>query len=458
MKTVTKSHTIRTPRRKKPEPDNGLGGMWRRELQKHKALSIVALIALVLQTGMLVLALFGPSLPYKIENPGALDIQSEQFLGSLATLTGGYLRPNNTVEVLANGENFYEAELAAIRSAKRLVHVECYIFHQGEVTKRFMDALIERAAAGVEVKLLVDAIGSTRFMDHYMEPLRKAGGRAAWYHPIRWYSWPRLNNRSHRELIVVDGTTGFVGGAGFADQWLLNSDGKRRWRDTMVRVDGEAVNGLEATFAENWLESAGDILIGPRYFNTKLSAGKTMALVVGSSPTTGRSTPARILVQSLVAASREQIHITSPYFLPDRSLIAELAKAIRDRHVEVKILVPGKKNDHLMTRRSSRRLYGDLLDAGARIFEYGPTMIHAKILIVDGLWSVVGSTNMDSRSFGLNDEVNMAFLDSAVANRLEQDFRKDLSESTEISYEEWKQRPWYEKVHEWAGALIERQQ
>src|SRR6185503_9891215 len=166
VKTVTKSHTIRSPRRKKPEPESGIGGMWQRELQKHKALSIVALIALVLQTGMLVLALFGPSLPYKIENPAALDIQSEQFLGSLATLTGGYLRPNNTVEVLANGENFYDAELAAILSAQKLVHVECYIFHQGEVTKRFMDALIERASAGVEVKLLVDAIGSTRFMDH----------------------------------------------------------------------------------------------------------------------------------------------------------------------------------------------------------------------------------------------------------------------------------------------------
>jgi cardiolipin synthase len=419
----------------------------------------VALIALVVQTGMLVLALFEPSLPYKIENPAALDIQSDQFLRSLSTLTGGYLRPNNTVEVLANGENFYEAELAAIRSAKKLVHVECYIFHQGEVTRRFMEALIERAKAGVEVKLLVDAIGSTRYLDHDLEPLRKAGGRAAWYHPLRWYSWPRLNNRSHRELIVVDGSTGFIGGAGFADQWLLNSDGKRRWRDTMVRVDGEAVNGLDATFAENWLESAGDILIGPRYFNAKSSApGKTMALVVGSSPTTGRSTPARILVQSLVAASRKRIHITSPYFLPDRSLITELAKAIRERHVEVKVLVPGKKNDHLMTRRSSRRLYGDLLDAGAKIFEYRPTMLHAKILIVDGVWSVVGSTNMDSRSFGLNDEVNMAFLDSAVATRLEQDFQNDLGESTEIGYAEWKQRPWYEKVHEWAGALIERQQ
>jgi cardiolipin synthase len=181
-------------------------------------------------------------------------------------------------------------------------------------------------------------------------------------------------------------------------------------------------------------------------------------MVVASSPTVGRATSARILFQSLVASARNEIHVESPYFLPDESLIREITKAIRERHVAITIIVPGKKSDHMLTRGSSRRHYGDLLKAGARIFEYQPAMIHAKILIVDGIWSVAGSTNMDSRSFGLNDEVNVAIFDPGVAERLERDFQDDLAHSAEVSYEEWKQRPVYERLQEWAGALIERQQ
>jgi cardiolipin synthase len=258
--------------------------------------------------------------------------------------------------------------------------------------------------------------------------------------------------------VIVDGTVGFVGGAGFADHWLTGDEEQPRWRDMMVRIEGDAVSGLEGVFAENWLESAGEILMSAAYFPFKAAAGNTTALVVSSSPTAGRSTQARILFQALVASAGRWIHINSPYFLPDDSLMAEIARAIRERNVEVKIVVPGKKIDHMVTRRSSRRKYGELLQAGARIYEYEPSMNHTKSLIIDGLWAVVGSTNMDSRSFGLNDEVNVALVDPEIARRLEQDFQRDLARSTEVNYEKWKGRKTRERIQEWIGALFERQQ
>src|SRR5262249_23271763 len=196
--------------------------------------------------------------------------------------------------------------------------------------------------------------------------------------------------------------------------------------------------GLSASFAENWLESAGEMLISQEFFPFRAGPGGTSAIVVTSSPTSGRSTEARILFKALVAKAGRSIHITTPYFLQDKSFRRELSKRMRDRGVDVAIIVPGGKNDHLLPRRSSRRLYGDLLQAGARIFEYEPAMIHTKAMVVDSAWGVVGSTNLDSRSFGLNDEVNVAMPDPAVAQRLERDFEQDLKKSRLISYDEWK--------------------
>jgi cardiolipin synthase A/B len=336
--------------------------------------------------------------------------------------------------------------------------LECYIIQQGKLADQLIPALEERAQAGVKVRMVIDAVGSTAFPDSRFDRLRSLGGRVSWYHPLRWYSWPRANNRTHRELLIVDGKVGFAGGAGLADQWLYGSGKDLRWRDTMVRVEGEAATGLAATFAENWLESSGEMLMSPEYFPSYRSAGNIQALVVTSSPTTGRSTEARILFQSFVAKAAKSIHINNPYFMPDKSLRQELVKAVRERKVDVTIVVPGKKNDHLLTRRSSRLLYGDLLRAGARIFEYQPAMIHAKCMIVDGVWSVLGSTNLDSRSFGLNDEVNVAFPDRAVAERLEQDFQNDLRQSREITYDEWKRRPLWEKLQELVGWLLINQE
>jgi cardiolipin synthase len=258
-------------------------------------------------------------------------------------------------------------------------------------------------------------------------------------------------------MLVVDGTTAFVGGAGIADHWYRPRGRKQRWRDTMVRVRGRAVDSLQAMFTENWLESSGELLSACKYYPAREAQGSGRSMVINSTPSTGRSTRARMLFQILIATACRQVHLTTPYFLPDSGMRQVLLDAIA-RGVEVIILVPGKHSDHLLTRRSSRRLYGPLLRAGARIYEYGPSMIHAKVLVVDGMWSVVGSTNFDSRSFGINDEVNVAALDKELAARLEEDFRADLEVSHRVTYEEWRNRPSLERANEWLGWVIERQQ
>ena len=362
----------------------------RKHATAYKVLAVVSLIALALQSSLLFLSLFERPLPYTISRPGSEALDSPQFLQTLSALTWGGIYRHTRVEVLANGDTFYEAELEAIRAAKKFVHIECYIFQQGRLTDRFLQALEERAGAGVEVRLVIDAIGSTAFPKSRLEPLQRAGGKVAWYHPVRWYNWPRINNRTHREIVVVDGDVAFAGGAGFADQWWYARPKDAQWRDTMLRFEGEAATGLNSTFSENWLEASGEMIMAPDYFPFHKSGGETTALVVTSSPTTGRSTEARILFQALLAKAARSIHITNPYFLPDKSLREEMIKAMRERKVEVKIVVPGAKSDHLLTRRSSRQLYGDLLLAGARIFEYQPGMVHAKILLIDGTWAVAG--------------------------------------------------------------------
>ena len=422
------------------------------------AFNVIAIIAIAFLSLVLFLALFEPSLPYKITRTPSAPIDSEEFLRIIEALSDAQVHPRNRVEVLTNGEVFYEAELDAISKARSSINIEAYIFQKGVVARRFVDALAERARAGVRVNIVLDAIGSFATWESYFKELSDAGGRVCWYHPLRWYTLPRINNRTHRELFIIDGEVGFIGGAGVADHWLVSKPGRPRWRDTMFRVEGGAVTRLQATFAENWLEASGEILIGEEYFPLCEAGGTASALVVDSSPTAGMSTRARMLYQTLLASAQESIQITTPYFLPDRSARREMVRAIRERGVEVKIITPGKNSDHLLTRRSSRRLYGDLLRAGAEIYEYDPAMIHAKTMMVDRVWSVVGSTNFDNRSFGLNDEVNLAAFDRELAERLGQDFRQDVAASHAVSYDEWRRRSVFERAHEWLGWILERQQ
>jgi cardiolipin synthase len=418
----------------------------------------LSMVALVLQTALLFLALFEPPLPYKVSRSPSERLDSQEFVHVLSTLSRGALRPYDSIEVLTNGESYYANELDAIRRAQHSINLEAYIFQDGEVARQFLDALTEKAKAGVKVNLLIDAIGSASTTAGKLKPLTDAGGRAAWYNSVRWYTWPNVNSRTHRELLIIDGSTGFVGGSGWADHWLRDKKDNPRWRDTMVRVSGAIVSGLQGAFAENWLEATGEILTGREYFPIVPPTGSEKALVVASAPSTGRSTEARVLFQLLLASAQHRIWITTPYFLPDSGIRHELIRAIKERQVDVKIVVPGHKSDHALTRNSSRGLYGDLLQNGAKIYEYQPSMIHAKTLMVDGLWAVVGSTNMDSRSFNINDEVNLAAADATLAARLEQDFQKDVTQSHEITYEQWKRRPMIERAQEWFGSLYERQQ
>ena len=266
-----------------------------------------------------------------------------------------------------------------------------------------------------------------------------------------------MDNRTHRELMIVDGRIGFIGGAGIADQWYTGTGGNPRWRDSAVRVEGEAVCNLQATFAENWLATSGELLIGDAYFPRIQCDNPLVSMVVNSTPTVGGSTRARILFQLLVASARRSISITTPYFLPDKSLMEDLCHAV-ERGVRLRVLVPGRKSDHMVTRSTSRAGYGKLLKAGAEVYEYQPAMIHAKILCIDDLWTVVGSTNFDNRSFGINDEVNLAMRNAAVAMRFERDTALDLDQSRRISLEEWKHRPVTERATELMGLVIERQQ
>ena len=441
-------------------------------------LEVLALLCLLIVAFLVFLILFEPGLEYEVTAP-ELPLASDAFVCLLAALTDAAVRRDSTAEVLTNGEAFFEAQIEAIRKARSSVNLEAYIFYKGEVTRRFLDALTERARAGVKVKLVIDAIGSFATPNSYFKDLKAAGGRVEWYQPIRWYTFKRFNNRTHRELLIVDGKVGFIGGAGIADQWLRPQKSGPRWRDTVVRVEGSLVVGLQTTFTENWLEASGEILSGAEYFpgcyhgdaGEKGAAGMGAAagpggatedlrsgLVVISAPGMGRSTRARVLFQTLLASAKKTIYITSPYFLPDPGTRRELIRAAKERGVQVQVITPGPHADHALTRASGRRRFGELLQNGVKISEYQPAMIHAKILVIDGVWAVVGSTNFDNRSFGLNDEVNLAAADAGLARRLEEDFANDLSQAKPITYEDWRRRPVKERLIELLGRLIERQQ
>jgi len=421
------------------------------------ALDVFLALCTVVSCALLLLVLFEPSLRYYAVTTTP-EATSGHFLRVLSAITDSAIRNAETAEVLTNGEVFYESELGLIREARTSIHIEAFIFHSSEIGDRFLAALTERAQAGVAVRVVVDAIGSFPTPDRYFETLRAAGGAVAWYQPIRWYTLKRFNNRTHREIIVVDGTIGFVGGAGIASHWLPTKQGDVPWRDTMLRVSGSVVAGLQTTFAENWLECTGEILADSTIFpEFRSSVENKAALVVIGTPSPARSSRVRVLFQVLLAAARESIDVNSPYFLPDPSARRELIAAA-ERGVRVRVITPGRANNHPIARRASRRRYGELLKAGVEIYEFQPGMIHAKILVVDGLVSVVGSTNFDNRSFDLNDEVGMAVLDRALAARLNIDFERDRVSSHAVTYAEWENRPLGERALALLGFFLERQE
>jgi len=418
----------------------------------------VGVIALVLLISFVLAGMFGPMPRYELRDRDEVPANdSRPFLLLLSSLVDAAINRTGRLEVHTNGPEFYPAILDAFRSAQRSINVEAYVFQKSEIARQYVEVLAERARAGVQVNLNLDAFGSLGAPAKVFAPLVEAGGKVVRYNRLTWYHLFRMDNRTHRELVIVDGKKAFIGGAGVADEWFTGARGKPRWRDTMIHVEGEAVANLQATFMENWLQAAGELLVGRAYFPDIQCPDATTALVINSTPTIGGSTRARILMQLLIASAKSTVALTTPYFLPDKTLRRELCRAV-ERGVKLQILVPGMKSDHMVTRSTSRGAYGELLKAGAEVYEYQPSMIHAKVLIVDELWAVVGSTNFDNRSFGINDEVNLAVRDEAVARRLDADFANDLRQSQRISMEDWHHRPLAERCTELLGWAIERQQ
>ena len=420
----------------------------------------VELAAILILAVLLFLVLFEPPVAYRVRTPAA-GVGSREFVNYLSAIVNARVFAPGEVLVLNGGEQAFAAQLAAIRAARRSIHLEVYLFLRGRVADEMLAALEERARNGVRVRLVVDRYGSLLTPKRYFDRLKQAGGELHWYQPIAWYTLKRLNNRTHRDVLVVDGEVAFVGGLGVADYWLGSRARGRPWRDTMIQVSGALAMGLQSSFAENWLEAAGEILPDAEFeggvHESELAPpGPEVALVVNSAPSEGRSTRARTLFQILVASSRESIFIASPYFIPDRRLCEELVEAVR-RGVAVTVLVPGRWNNHPLTRLASRRRYGQLLEGGVAIHEYQPAMMHAKILIVDHEWSVVGSTNFDNRSFGLNDEINVAILQKPLAARLEADFAADLAQSAAMTLEQWRRRALAERAFASVARLLERQ-
>lgn len=422
---------------------------------------ILAVLALLVTAALFSVLLFEPGLEYVVRDvlpPG----DSHESRGIVSAVVDVAIMPAHSVDLLNGGSAFYAAELEAIRTARHSIHIEAYIFRRSPIADRFLRALEARAKEGITVRLIVDAIGSAGTRDNYFDPLRAAGGRMAWYQPIRWSTLKRWNHRTHRELLVMDGEVGFIGGAGIYDWWDEDLNGERAWRDTMVRVNGPLASALQSAFLENWLESTGELLVAQEDFpagraiQERPDEGAANGLVVASAPSAGKATRARILFQVLLATARQSIRIHSPYFLPDRGVIRELTAAV-SRGVQVQVIVPGRNNNHPIARRASRRRYLELLRGGVEIFEYQPVMMHAKLMVVDSIWSVVGSTNFDNRSFALNDEVNLALQDEAIAMEMERVFERDLARSLKVDAA-LLHRPPGERLLAFAGSLLERHQ
>jgi cardiolipin synthase len=402
--------------------------------------------------------LFTPHINYHLAH--RTSIHAPDFLYTLQSTCQAALHHGNKVTVFTNGVSFYPAMLQAISGATRSINMETYIFQPGRIADQFVAELSSKARQGVRVAIVVDAIGSFSLWGRPVRRLRKAGCRIESYQRLRWYSLARLNNRTHRELLVVDGRVAFVGGAGIADWWAYPAfkrlKWQKPWRDTMAKVEGPVVAALQGVAAENWLECCGEIITGPDYFPNLEPAGDTTAFVVKSSPS-DRATASRVTFQMLMEAADHAVHITTPYFLPDRTLRRALIETAR-RGVKITVIVPGRRTDQKWVRLASRRMWGQLLEAGIRIYEYRETMTHAKVLLADELWSVLGTTNIDNRSFEHNDEVNLAMRDPALARRLLDDYIRDIAASREMTLERWQRRPLWEKTVGPFIWILERQQ
>jgi cardiolipin synthase len=385
------------------------------------------------------------------------DVGSEGFLRAAEALTQAPITRGNRAEILINGDRIFPSMLGAIGSARRTVNLLTYIYWRGEIAGRFADALCERAEAGVSCRVLLDAVGSVKMDRGLIRRMEECGVRVSRFRPPKPYAIRRGNNRTHRKLLVVDGSVGFTGGVGIADEWTGDAQDPGHWRDTHVRVEGPVVRGLQGSFAENWLEATGEVLAGEDDLPAldPIPGEPAAMLSVRSSAGVG-DTDVETLFFLTIASARRSIDLTSAYFAPRPAFLAALADAARSG-VAVRVLVPGEHIDKDVVRHTARSVYGQLLDAGARVFEYRPTMLHAKSLVVDGAWSTIGSANFDNRSFQLNDETVLCVQDGGFAAQLAEAFEADLSRAEEITLEAWRRRPLHERPREAAARLLRRE-
>lgn len=376
--------------------------------------------------------------PPHLELP-TLDIKQPAFAATLGAYTGTTVVGGNRVEILLNGEEIFPAKIALIRSARRTINYAQYVFEGGEPSKDIARALAERCSAGIKVNVLLDAVGALAMPAELREEMQSAGCKVESFRPLSPFSVDRVNYRNHRRILVVDGLVGVTGGSGISGKWSGNGRQEGHWRDTDVRIEGPVVEQLQGAFAENWLEATGVAIGGPDYFPRKRleSKGDVDAQVVRSSPA-GGSTAMYTMFLLALASSRHSIHITNPYFVPDDTMITTLVGAA-NRGVQVKLLIPGAI-DHNLVRQASRSEFGRLLKNGVQIYEYRPALLHAKTMVVDGIWATIGSTNLDRRSFALNEELNVAIYDVDTAQRLERVFDEDLRNSRRVMYDDWNHR------------------
>ena len=384
------------------------------------------------------------ALDRKIEHRYTLD--DPQFRREMAVMLGPGIVPGNQVVDLENGDGIFPAMLEAIRSAKKTITFETYIYWSGAIGQEFADALSERARAGVAVKLMIDWAGSIKMEDAMLEQMRAAGVEVHQYRPLRWYNLGRLNNRTHRKLLVVDGRVGFTGGVGIADQWSGHAQDADHWRDMHFRIEGPVVAQMQAAFNDNWIKTTGEVLNGGDYFPPLQRVGDMDAHMFVSSPT-GGSESMHLMYLMAIAAAERSIDLQAAYFVPD-DLIIKALLAARHRGVRVRVNLPGKHIDSETVRLASKAHWGELLLAGVEIYEYQPTMMHNKLLIVDGEMTSVGSTNFDVRSFRLNDEASLNVYDPAFAARMTDVFEADLKPTVRYTYQMWKRRPLKEKLVE----------
>ena len=380
--------------------------------------------------------------------PHGFSAHDPTFFASAHALANPVAVAGNRVEILENGVGIYPPMLAAIAAAKKTIHLETYIFWSGEAASRFEAALSAKAREGVRVRILLDGVGSsTKLHREEVRKMREAGCVVDYFHPVKPWMLDSVNYRTHRRILVVDGKVGFTGGAGIADEWLGDADTPEHWRDTHVRVEGPVVALLQAAFQENWSEVRGETLGGEESFPQLSPAGRAQAQVISSSAR-APSSATKLLYAVSISAARHRIYLSNSYFLPDRETVGLLVAAAR-RGVDVRVIVPGEVNDVPATKAAGRSRFGRLLEGGVRIYEYQPTMFHPKTLVVDGIFSTIGSTNFDNRSFRLNDELNLTVYDEEIAAGLERLFRKDLARSRPYTLAMWRARPWTTRTFEW---------